>query len=114
LFFQGENKLSLFQTGPYSKVEETDLSLEETHLYKEQYQLAHYFPVRIELVLKVLLPANCTFHDGERLNLLQIGLFRRVKKPMYLSRGNHLVISCHLYHISKRNTSCNLGFSRWS
>jgi hypothetical protein len=41
----------------------------------ELQHLTHCFPVRIELVLKGMLPAYFVFQRGDRLSFLQIGLF---------------------------------------
>jgi hypothetical protein len=51
---------------------------------------SHPFLLRIELVLKVILPPNHSFQGGEMLLFLQIGLFSSEKKHMYLSKENHL------------------------
>jgi hypothetical protein len=47
----------------------------EKELSLKQENLAHCFPVRLKLVFKGVLSTNDSFKDGERLILLQIGLF---------------------------------------
>jgi hypothetical protein len=47
--------------------------------------------VRIELVLKGIVPVNHNFPGGDYLHLLQIGLFRYVEGTLYLSKETHLL-----------------------
>jgi hypothetical protein len=59
--------------GLFNYVEETNVTLERKPSVLEAPALVHCFSVRIELVLKGVLPANQTFHGGERLIFFQIG-----------------------------------------
>jgi hypothetical protein len=52
----------------------------ENHQWKEQYQLAHNFPVRVELALTGILSANRSFQDGEMLIFFKIGLYSKVEQ----------------------------------
>jgi hypothetical protein len=45
----------------------------------ERKHLAHCIPLRIELVVKGIIPANHCFQGGKALILLQIGLFSQVE-----------------------------------
>jgi hypothetical protein len=46
----------------------------EIHFCQRQEQLENSFPVRIQVVLKGILPANHSFQGREKLILFQIGL----------------------------------------
>jgi hypothetical protein len=46
--------------------------------------------VRIDLVLKGIVPANQNFQRGERLNFSKYAYSAKVKKHMYLSKENYL------------------------
>jgi hypothetical protein len=60
---------------PIHLVEETHVSLQRKPCVLEGGQIAHCFPLRIELVFKGVLTAYQNYQGGERLILFQIGLF---------------------------------------
>jgi hypothetical protein len=75
LSFQGGDKLILFQIGLFSYVEETNLSVQRILSLLETGQLAHYFPLRIELVFEKNTYCKSEFSKYRKYHLLQIGLF---------------------------------------
>jgi hypothetical protein len=71
----------------------------ENHLFYKQQHLAHGFPVRIEFVLKGIIPGKQNFVGIGTFFFSKFPYSTKLMKHMYLSKDNHLCYKPqHLAH----------------
>lgn len=69
----------------------------ENNTSEKQELLAHWFPVRIELVLEGILPAFYVFQGGDTLSVFLKAYTTELQKEMYLS--NRTILSQKQEHL---------------
>jgi hypothetical protein len=68
--------LCLLQIAYSDKLKKDVNRSKENHLCWNHDHIVQWFPVKIEIVLKGIFLAKNSFQGGDRLCLLQVGLFR--------------------------------------
>jgi hypothetical protein len=77
--FQGGGRVSLHQIGLFSWVEGSHLSVERKTSVLEREGSSSLFPLEIDFVLNLIVPANYVLHGADRLCLFHTVQFRCVE-----------------------------------